>query len=277
MCSSVNLNLKTKVIALLICYFSYTSPLCTILEIISKLKNIIKIVCYGFFIILCGCKPGEWDITLFEQKIAGTSKAIYKYNAWGGRDSHLFGYAILDTTQKFTIAGINKLPINKLNGIPSKFCINAIERNWPDKENGISFKPIDSYELADHGLNISILKYQRNGLREKGKGTIWFDYSEFKETRDSLEFYDLCNSKSVHHSRLDTLKVKKGNIIIGIANNLVTEIIVENLELSNDGTNTLISNRTYFLKPKKTTKSDEFSDYGIFKQKSTVPNNGYKP
>lgn len=219
------------------------------------------------FTTFLGCGESNWDITLYEQKIEGTSKALYKYDAWGGRDSHVFGYAILDTNKTFTISGISELPIDKLNGIPNSKVINAIERNWPAEEAGLSFEPMDSYEIENTGMTISIIKYQRKGLEAK-QGGGWYDYSTFKETRDSLEFYDLYDSKTIHHTRIDTLKVRKGNVIIQQDENKeIIEIIIENLELSKNGTNHLMANRTYFLKPKKTTKSDQFSDYGIFKEK----------
>lgn len=237
------------------------------------MKIIAKIFYFGLFTTFFGCGLGEWDITLYEQKIEGTSKAIYKYDAWGGRDSHVFGYAILDTTKEFTISGISELPIDKLNGIPNSKVINAIERNWPAEEIELSFEPMDSYDIKSNGMTISIIKYQRNGLREKTRGTFWYDYSNFKETRDSLEFYDLYDSKTVHHTRIDTLKVRKGNVIIRQNENKeIIEIIIENLELSKDEKHSLLSDKTYFLKPKNTTKSDQFSDYGVFKEKSTVPN-----
>ncbi|MFT7037154.1 MAG: hypothetical protein ACJA2S_005697 [Cyclobacteriaceae bacterium] len=228
------------------------------------------------FTTFLGCGDGNWDITLYEQKIEGTPKAIYKYDAWGGRDSHVFGYAILDTAKTFTISGISKLPIDKLNGIPNSKVINAIERNWPEEEAKLSFEPMDSYEIKNNGMTISIIKYQRNGLEAK-RGGGWYDYSTFKETRDSLEFYDLYDSKTIQHSRIDTLKVRKGNVIIRQDENKeIIEIIIENIELSKDGTNQLLANRTYFLKPKITTSSEQFSDYGIFKEKSKVPNTSYE-
>ena len=143
------------------------------------------------------CGIEEWDITLYEQKIEGTSKAIYKYDAWGGRDSHKSGYTILDTSRNFSMSNISKLPIDKLNGIPTSKIVKAIERNWPAEENELSFEPIDSYDIKTNGIIFSILKYQRNALREKARKTWWYDYSDFKETRDSLEFYHLDDNKTV--------------------------------------------------------------------------------
>jgi len=239
------------------------------------LKSNFKILLLSIFLINYGCEEPKWDITLYEQKIKGTSKAIYKYDAWGGRDSHKFGYTILDTTEKFKVSNISNLPIDKLYGIPNSNGFSAIERNWPEEEDSLSYEPIKSYKISRNEIEVSILKFQRQALREKAKGTGWFDFSTFKETEDSLEFYNLYDSKTVHHTRIDTLKVKKGNIIIRQNNdNKIIEIIIEDLILSNDKENQILSNKTYFLKPKETIKSDKFSDYGIFKTISTVPNSG---
>ena len=238
------------------------------------MKSNFRFLLLSLFFINQGCEDPKWDVTLYEQKIEGSSKAIYKYDAWGGRDSHEFGYAILDTTENFKIFDISKLPIDKLYGIPNSNGFYAIERNWPEEEGSLSYEPMKSYRISRNGIEISILKFQRQALREKAKGTGWFDFSTFKETEDSLEFYNLYDSKTVHHTRIDTLKVKKGNIIIRQnKDNEIIEIIIDDLILSNDGENEILSNKTYFLKPKEVIKSDKFSDYGIFKEKSTVPNN----
>lgn len=239
------------------------------------MKSNFKLLLLSLFLINQGCEDPKWDVTLYEQKIEDSSKAIYKFDAWGGRDSHEFGYAILDTTENFNISDILKLPIEKLYGIPNSSGFYAIERNWPEEEDSISYKPMKSYKIKRNGIEISILKYQRQALREKAKGTRWFDFSTFKETRDSLEFYNLYDSKTVHHTRIDTLKLKKGNVVIRQnKDNQIIEIIIEDLILSDDRENKVLSNKTYFLKPKEPIKSDKFSDYGIFKEKSTVPNNG---
>ena len=222
-----------------------------------------------------GCGDSNWDITLYEQRIEGTSKAIYKYDAWGGFDSHEFGYAILDTTENFKISKIKKLPIDKLDGIPNEKVINVIERNWPDEEGELSLEPIRYYKIENNGIQLNVKKYQRKALREKALGGGWYDFDNFKETKDSLEFYKLYDSKTVSHHKIDTLKVKKGNVIIRQNENKeIIEIIIENLILSKIG-DTIISNYQYFLKPKIKIKSDQFSNRGIFKEKSTVPNNGY--
>jgi hypothetical protein len=249
----------------------------------KHLKNIDKLICFGLLTSLCGCLPGmgEWDITLYEQKIEGTSKAIYKYDAWGGRDSNVNGYAVLDTNEVFTIPRITKLPIYQLNGIPTKNIIRAIEReSMPyeeEKKLEMTFVPVKNGELKSEGIKIQSKYYQNKGLKEKSRGYYRYQFETFEETRDSLFFYNLNDVVSKEKSHIDSLRIRKGHIIIRQKEDkTINEIEIENLILSSDGKERVISNKSYRLKPKKETKSDQFSNYGIFKEKSTVPNSVYK-
>ena len=223
---------------------------------------------------------GEWDITLYEQKIEGTSKAIYKYDAWGGRDSHVAGYAILDTMKTFTIPRISKLPIHQLAEIPSKNLIQTIgKESMPyeqEKKLEMTFVPVKIEELISEGIKVQTKYYQNKGLREKSRGYYQYEFERFEETRDSLFFYNLNDIVSMKKSHADSLRIKKGHVIIRQKEDKkIIEIEIEHLILSNDGKEEIMSNKSYRLKPKTETKSSQFSNYGIFKEKSTVPNNGY--
>ena len=217
---------------------------------------------------------GEWDITLYEQKIEGTSKAIYKYDAWGGRDSNVNGYAILDTSETFTIQRISKLPITQLNGIPNKNFINAI--GTENSKETSDFFPIETEKIKSEGINIEIKNYKSNSLRKKSQGLWRYNFARFKETRDSLFFYDLDYNTSKNEYHLDSLRIRKGNIIIRQKEDKeVIELVIQDLILSKERKDSIVSNKPYFLKPKIQIKSDQFSDYGIFKEKNTVPNTVY--
>lgn len=239
------------------------------------------------------CGLGEWDITLYEQKIEGTSKALYDYDAWGGRDSHISGYAILDTSEVFTIGKIKKLSFNHLADIPTKNSIKTIATEFMPYEERktavVYYEPLRTEEFTTEGFKIEKTYYQGKGLKERTLGSYNYVFQRFKETRDSLFFYDLNDVPSKAKKRyvdslkledpglehlsfnaphLDTLRVKKGNIIIRQSESKeIYEIIVEDLIFSSDGQGEIISIRSYRLKPKTETKSDAFSDYGIYKEK----------
>ena len=77
--------------------------------------------------ILYGCESPKWNISeLYAQKIEGTSKILYKYDAWGGRDSHVSGFIILDSTKPFEIDLKNNLSLLNLSEIPNKEKIEGI-------------------------------------------------------------------------------------------------------------------------------------------------------
>ena len=82
-----------------------------------------KLVFFIFLLGLCftltGCGFGDWDIDeLYAQKIEGTSKLLYKYDAWGGIDANASGYVILDSTEIFQVNISKDLPFTYLLEIP---------------------------------------------------------------------------------------------------------------------------------------------------------------
>jgi hypothetical protein len=310
------------------------------------LKDIAKIFCFGLLISLYNCGIGEWDITLYEQKIEGTSKAIYKYDAWRGRDSHKAGYTILDTNEVFKIHGIKSISLNYLLEIPTKNLIKvAVVDDVPykemekTKETYISTK---SAESETQGINIKTRYYQEKGYRKASSGHLNYKFSNFRETKDSICFYDLdyvyynfkthhkdsikikkeqntnkqsidieikklifselvndslisykfsnfrefkdsiCiydlnyNTSKKHLAHKDSIKVKKGNVIIRQnINKQIIAIEIRNLIFSEFDNDSLISKKHNVFKPKYQLESTEFSDYGIYKEKITVPNTVY--
>lgn len=108
----------------------------------------------------CRCSGGSWDVYLCAQKIEGSSKVIYKYDAWGGRDSQKFGYAILDSSEVFDVNKVDELSISYFTEIPNNNSIFAIEIAPPNSDKNAYYKPIETYEINKEGININIRKYQ---------------------------------------------------------------------------------------------------------------------
>ena len=128
-------------------------------------------------IFLNGCGLGQWEISeLYSQKIEGTSKILYKYDAWGGRDSNANGFIILDSTETFEIDLINSLPFYNLSDIPNRNKIEGITHDCYNscEEKYYKTKPIFSPMKIDNskseGLNIETKIYQYRGLSEKDRG-----------------------------------------------------------------------------------------------------------
>lgn len=218
-------------------------------------------------------KQGQWDISeLYAQKIEGTSKVLYKYDAWGGRDSHAYGFVILDSTEIFKIDLKNTLPFYKLSDIPNKNkiegisheCYNSCEEEYY-KSKPI-YKPMKINKFQSNNINIENIIYQYRGYSEKDGGLESYVIDKFIETKDSLFFYNLNDVESMNGIHLDQLKVKKGEVYLQLNNNKeIQKIIVEQISLD-PITKEFIDGRTCFLTPKNKTFANEFSQRGIFRK-----------
>jgi hypothetical protein len=222
--------------------------------------------------VLHSCGVGEWETNLYAQKIEGTSKILYKYDTSGGRDTMVSGYIILDSTETFEVDTSENLPFSYLENIPSKKHIQGIDFEEPDYENIDKkvkeiFTPLKIINETENEIEISTKIYQYEGFSKRRFGLGTFEFENFKETRDSLIFYNLKDVKSMEPQNLDFLKLKKKNIVIRQNKNLeIISIDIEDLILSKS-TNEIISCITYFLTPKKKMKSNLFTDYGVFKER----------
>ena len=229
-------------------------------------------ILFLFNFTLNSCGKVEWDTNLYVQKIEGTSKILYKYNASGGRDTMVYGYILLDSTETFEVDISKNLPFSYLENIPSKKKINGIDVEEPDYEN-IDKKTINVYVTLkkfnekENGIDVQTKIYQYEGYSNRNFGLGTFEFENFKETRDSIIFYKLNDIKSLKPQHLDSLKLEKKNIVIKQNKNSdIISIDIEDFKFSKS-TNEIISVKTYFLTPKKKMKSKLFSDYGVFKER----------
>ena len=229
---------------------------------------------YVFFIIFIffnSCGKQKWDTTIYTQKIEGTTKILYKYDASGGRDTMVSGYIILDSTETFEVDISKNLPFSYLEDIPNMKNIKGVNFEKPDYENIDKkvkeiFTPLNKISETEEEIEIKTKIYQFQGFSKRSGGLGTFEFENFKETRDSIIFYNLNDIKSIEKKHIDSLKLKKNNIVIRQNNKSeIIEINIEDLILSKK-TNEIISNKTYYLIPKTKIKSNLFSDYGIFKE-----------
>ncbi|MEG0915406.1 MAG: hypothetical protein RSF68_00165 [Myroides sp.] len=235
------------------------------------------IILFISVILLSGCgfeKLAEWDISeLYAQKIEGTSKILYKYDAWGGRDSHVSGFIILDSTDTFKIDLNNTLPFYNLSAIPTRSkiegikheCYNSCAEEY-DKATPI-FSPMKIDNSKFEGIDAETKIYQYRGFSEKERGLRGdFIFEKFIETRDSIYFFNLNEVKYVDNKHLDELKLKKGEVYLTKNENDEIISIVINETTLNPVNNEIIELGTYFLSPENKIKVSDFSDRGIFKQ-----------
>jgi len=241
------------------------------------MKNAIYLILlFGFFFALYSCGFGgwgEWKVSeLYNQKIEGTSKILYKYDAWGGRDSHVSDFVILDSTEKFKVKPSENLPFTYLQEIPDKIfikgvshiCDNSCGENY--YKTSPIFIPIKEENSEKQSIKIANNIYQYRGFSERSKGLERFQFEKFREIRDSLFFYNLDDVESMEGKHLDSLKFKKTDIVIKQnKEQQITQIVIEDLIIGNSS-NEIILKQSYFLTPKNKLKSNVFSDYGVFKE-----------
>lgn len=226
-----------------------------------------------FLIYGCGKGLGEWSISsLYAQKIEGTSKILYKYDAWGGRDSNANGFIILDSTESFKIDLPNELPFYNLSEIPNKINIEGVTHDCYNScgddyyKSTPIFKVMKTENDINNDINIITRIYQYRGYSEKTSGLERYVFESFKETRDSLFFFDLNDVESMNGQHLDELKVKKGEIyLIENKNNEIEKIFIKEIKLANK-TKEFVHDRDVFLTPKHKTNSSQFSERGIFRE-----------
>jgi hypothetical protein len=238
------------------------------LEILKVQMIKTKFIFYIFLLfIYVSCKP-SWDLSeLYVQKIENSSKVIYKYSAWGGRDSNISGFAILDSTKTFDINNLDPLPIYLFETIPTKELISVIDFDNSDYEKTKieTFKPIKITISNQEEFKIKTKIFQNKGFSDRNGGLGRYVFENFKETHDSIFFYNLDDIESMKPEHLNILKFKKTNVTIRkTKQNNILQINIEDLKLSKKGE--ITSNITYFLKPRKIININTFSNIGIFKE-----------
>lgn len=242
------------------------------IRIFKLLFLILMLSTYG-----CGTGVGEWTISeLYAQKIEGTSKILYKYDAWGGRDSNANGFIILDSSETFKIDLQNNLPFYNLSDIPNKTKIEGITHECYNScgddyyKSQPIFKSMKIKKSESNGINIETIIYQYRGYSEKDGGLERYVFEKIVETKDSLFFHNLNDVESMDGIHLDELKVKKGEIYLQQNDNgEIKKIIVEQRSL-NPKTKELIDGRTCFLTPKNKIFAKQLSERGIFRKIKTA-------
>ena len=223
------------------------------------------------------CKIGEWDVTeLYGQKIEGTSKILYKYDAWGGRDSNANGFIVLDSTSKFKVDLQNDLPFYCISEIPNKKNIEGVTHECYNScdEQYYKTQPIFAVQKTNksesNGINILTRIFQYRGFSEKERGLERYVFEKFVETKDSLFFYNLNDIESVDGIHLEELKIKKGEIYLQQNEKKeIKKIIAKEVKL-NLKSKAIERLRIVYLTPKNKVINTEFSERGIFRELKIV-------
>ena len=234
-----------------------------------KLVSVLSI----FLLYSCGFGTTEWTIDkLYVQKIEGTSKVIYNFSAWGGRDSNPHGFIILDSSKTFKVEVEKILPLYKLSNIPTKFNIEGVSHDCYGtcgasyNTSTPIFKPMKTEPSDEDGIKVTNRIYQYLGYSERENGLERYVFEKFEETKDSLFFFKLEDVESMDGIKLNELRVKKGGIFLHQnEKGEIQKIIVEEAILDSK-TKEFLDGRNITLTPKNRTLDKEFTSRGIFRE-----------
>lgn len=228
-----------------------------------------------------GCNP-SWDVTLYSQKIRGSNKIIYKYDAWGGRDAHQSGLAILDSAEEFEMSKITSLPGSYFAETPQKEHIKLILVNNgenPTTAKDTILSPFKHYFKDIKEMKFEVTEYNNTyGSSPMNTGLMEYEFGTIKETNDSLTFEDVVH-KFGGIEFPTKVSFPKGNItVFDDTTGRVHRIIIDKFirmkgeiyrptkPLEIVPNQPIIGFATFYFIPKKQLKSSVLTNEGIFKQ-----------
>ena len=163
---------------------------------------------------MSGCLgyPTDWDIELWEQKIENSDFSVYKFDAWGGRDSHVFGLKIIESSKGFTQDDVMKEDeFSFFKSIPNIENLKVIKTIRQTGKN--SNKPIEKKSYKIRGITVNRETYEYNGAVTGICTLKSYHFKSFEETRDSLIFYHN-KSQFVNGKNYDRISIPKGNVYL---------------------------------------------------------------
>ncbi len=213
-------------------------------------------------LILTAC-DGNWNTEIYTQKIPNSSKVIYDFSAWGGRDTHISGISIVDSTIEFDFLNTEMFPISIIEYMPNKDTLNIISLIKNKEEYSVT-----TYIENVDSLKVRIREYHEYPYHHKKSGVIGkYKFRKFVETQDSIKFIGL---KKDYGATIDTAEISflKGNIkLIEDTCKVVHNIWINKIEFIGNKDNKYACIGTYYFIPTQTYHTWDFSDNGIFKQK----------
>lgn len=227
-----------------------------------------------------GCNP-SWEVTLYSQKIKESNKIIYQYDAWGGRDSHQSGFAILDSEEEFNMSRISPLPGSYFSETPTKDSIKLItvrHGEYYTAPKDTNLNPSKHYTKNIKGIKFEVTEYKETyGSSPMNTGLMEYEFETIIETNDSLIFENVIH-KSGGIELPSKISFPKGNItVFEDKTDRVHQITIEKfirmkgeiykptnpLEIVPD--QAIIGFATFYFIPKNLLKSTALTNEGIFK------------
>ena len=216
-------------------------------------------------LILFNCKGSYKVDDLYIQRIANSSKVIYKYNGWVG-NSQFWGTTIIDSTEKLSVPSPDELPITIFKKIPNKDTVDIIYLKWLENKATESDGKVKQYTIDANEIKCKINEYEKiNGSSKSDCFLVSYSFEGFKETDDSLYVFGINKVWKDIPELPDEISFPKGNITIFEnykVKNEVVRLVIEELQIYNSKG----CLKTYYFEPKKKIYTTDFSDYGFFKK-----------
>lgn len=222
--------------------------------------------------------------SLYRQRITNSSLVIYDFSFAGGfvTSSDYKGFAVLDSNISFSKDRINKLPCTYFGTRPTNSILKMIDINYgqtPRTEKDTLLIPVKSYSNNVANLEVDVTEYNDTyGSATTSTGLMEYEFDRFKETPDSLTFYNV-TKKFGGRQFPSTVSFVKGNIKIIDSTNYdiryiqIDQVIIQRgdiykptkpLELVPN--QPVLGMATYYFYPRTAIKSTDLTDYGIFKR-----------
>ncbi len=231
---------------------------------------------------------GNYDlISVYEQKIQNSNKAIYSFDLEGNITGSTFnGITVLDTLNSFDKSNFDsRLPFSYLKSLPKKDTINVIQLIEPKDKYDIKIEPISIELIFKEDIIYKIEK------REKYVGCASLDcflesytFESIECTKDSIHIFGLKSKFVDSNKEVKQLSFPKGNIeLVEYDENVLQKLIVKELvegigdeviynkKSPNYGNERIdlkiVCIKPYYFEPRNKILIDSFSDYGFFKKK----------
>ncbi|WP_426670445.1 hypothetical protein ACPPVU_04195 [Mucilaginibacter sp. McL0603] len=221
---------------------------------------------------------------LYRQRIANSSYVIYEFTYPGSfvTSSDFSGLTVLDSNDVFSRNNIKPLPCyyfeNKPTGKQLKM-IDITDGPNPSTAKDTLLVPEKKYSITNSGFIINVTEYKQTyGSAISTTGLMEYSFDGFKETKDSLVFYQV-KKKFGGKDFSGMVPFLKGNIkIIESAGKQIDHIEIDQAIITRGpiykptkplelvANQPIVGFATYYFYPNKNISSAQLTDFGIYKQ-----------
>jgi hypothetical protein len=222
-------------------------------------------------------------LRLYKQRIPNSNLVIYKFDYYGSfvTNSDYTGLTILDSSIRFARDKIERLPGYYFAAKPRPDVLKMISMGYItglETERDTLLTPDRQYSKRVNGVQVDVKEYKPTYGTSLLTGFMAYQFDSFKETDDSLTFFNVVKMGGGPEFS-SPVSFVKGNIeIVDSTDNKINYIDIDQVVIQrgkiykSTWPNEIIFNQpvvgiaTYRFYPKTGAKTLLLSDYGIFKR-----------